>query len=252
VAIPQREKSMASVARTLEAALALFSSQGFGATSMRQIADAAGLSVGNVYHHFPSKDAIFQRLLDDYWERVTDPALRLNQIFARAQFPEDLEEMAKAIEEVVEEFRPYILLIYVDVIEFQGEHIRTFYSGMAGRFDHIYGERLRQRQAAGELGEPDPMVAVMVATRWFFYFFTVEKCFGAPMHFGMTPEKAIEEFIHLVRYGLLPRSTSPPTAPPSAPPTAPQPVPPRPAAGGEQSQPPAAPGNDEGERHGNS
>jgi AcrR family transcriptional regulator len=216
VAVPQHVRSSTSVAATLEAALALFSSQGFGATSMRQIADAAGLSVGNVYHHFPSKDAIFQRLLDDYWERVTDPALRLNQIFARASFPEDLEEMAKAIEEVVAELSPYILLIYVDVIEFQGEHIRSFYSGMAGRFDHIYGQRLRERQAAGELGEPDPMVAVMVATRWFFYFFTVEKCFGAPMHFGMTPEKAIEEFIRMVRYGLLPRSASPPTAPQTA------------------------------------
>lgn len=191
--------------RTLEAALKLFSSQGFRATSMRQIADEAGLSVGNVYHHFPSKDALFQRLLEQYWERVLDPDLRLNQIFARAEFPEDLEEMASAIEEVVDAFRPYILLIYVDVIEFQGEHIRAFYSGMAGRFQQTYAERFRERQQAGELGEVDPMVGVMVATRWFFYFFTVEKCFGAPMHFGLTSEQAISEFIRLFRYGLLPR-----------------------------------------------
>lgn len=245
MAIPQHVRSSTSVAATLEAALKLFSSQGFGATSMRQIADEAGLSVGNVYHHFPSKDAIFQRLLDDYWERVTDPSLRLNQIFARANFPEDLEQMAAAIEEVVEDFRPYILLIYVDVIEFQGEHIRTFYSGMAGRFEALYGERLRRRREAGELGDADPMVAVMVATRWFFYFFTVEKCFGAPMHFGMTPGKAVDEFIRLLRYGLLPRPAAPPTA-------ALHSVPPGLSAGGEQGQPPGSPGNDEGERHGNS
>jgi AcrR family transcriptional regulator len=203
--VPQRERSQASVNRTLEAALKLFSSQGFRATSMREIADEAGLSVGNVYHHFPSKDAIFQRLLDQYWERVLDPDLRLNGVFARAAFPDDLEEMAAAIEEVVETFRPYILLIYVDVIEFQGEHIRAFYAGMASRFEEAYGVRLRERREAGELGDVDPMVAVMVATRWFFYFFTVEKCFGAPMHFGMSPEKAVAEFIRLLRYGLLPR-----------------------------------------------
>ena len=204
----QREKSEASVARTLAAALKLFSSRGFRATSMREIADRAGLSVGNVYHHFPSKDAIFERLLGQYWERVLDPELRLNQIFARAAFPEDLEEMAEAIEEVVEACRPYILLIYVDVIEFQGEHIRAFYAGMAGRFEQTYAARLRERQEAGEIGDVDPMVAVMVATRWFFYFFTVEKCFGAPMHFGMTPDKAVGEFIRLLRYGLLPRNES--------------------------------------------
>ena len=202
----QREKSEASVAHTLEAALKLFSSRGFRATSMREIATEAGLSVGNVYHHFPSKDAIFQRLLEQYWERVLDPDLPLNRIFARAAFPEDLEAMAAAIEQVVEAFRPYILLIYVDVIEFQGEHIRAFYSGMAGRFEQTYGERFRERQKAGELGDVDPMVAVMVATRWFFYYFTVEKCFGAPMHFGLTSEQAVSEFIRLFRYGLLPRS----------------------------------------------
>jgi AcrR family transcriptional regulator len=208
-AIPQRVKSESSIARTLEAALELFSSQGFRATSMREIADAAGLSVGNVYHHFPSKDAIFQRLFDQYWELMLDPALPLNQIFARAGFPDDLEEMAAAIEAAVETFRPYILLIYVDVIEFQGTHIRSFYEGMAGRFEQAYAERFRQRQEAGELGEVDPKVGVMVATRWFFYYFMVEKCFGVPMHFGMSTDKAVAEFIRLFRYGVLPRSAEP-------------------------------------------
>jgi AcrR family transcriptional regulator len=206
----QREKSEASVARTLDAALALFSSQGFRATSMREIADAAGLSVGNVYHHFPNKEAIFGRLLERYWGAVLDPELRLNQLFVRADFPDDLEAMAEAIEEVVDRFRPYILLIYVDVIEFQGEHIRSFYEGMADRFRSIYGERLAARRGAGELSDDvDPMVGVMVATRWFFYFFTVEKCFGVPMHFGMSPEEATREFIRVLRYGLLPRSEPP-------------------------------------------
>ena len=41
--------------------------------------------------------------------------------------------------------------------------------------------------------------------RWFLYFFTVEKCFGVPMHLGMSPQQAVDEFIRLIRYGLLPR-----------------------------------------------
>ena len=198
-------RSGVSVGKVLDAGLRLFSSQGFGATSMRQIATESGLSVGNLYHHFANKEEIFQRLIDQYWEKVLDPSLRLNHIFAKADFPDDLEEMAKAVEEVVDRFAPYILLIYVDVIEFHGEHIRSFYEGMAGRFEATYGERLRKRQEAGEFGDVDPMVAVMVATRWFFYFYTVERCFGASAHFGMSNEKAVEEFVRLFRYGLLPR-----------------------------------------------
>ncbi len=208
----QEKKSEAAIAKALEAALELFSKQGFRGSTMRQIADAAGLSVGNLYHHFPSKESIFERLLDDYWQRLLDPDLPLNQVFARASFPEDLEELAAASEQVVEENLRYILLIYVDVIEFRGQHIHDFYQDMANRFQDVYGERLSERQSRGELGDVDPMAAVMIASRWFLYFFTVEKCFGVPMHLGMSPQQAVGEFIRLIRYGLLPRDSHDPDA----------------------------------------
>ncbi len=202
----KQERSEVSVQQALEAALELFSSQGFGATSMRQIADRSGLSMGNLYHHFPNKESMFQRLLDQYWERLGDPEHPLQKIFNRADFPDDLEEMAEVIEQVVEENAAYILLIYIDVVEFKGEHIRNFYEGMAARFQEVYGDKLAARKAAGEFGDVDPLVGVIMATRWFFYFFTIEKCFGAPMHFGMKPKEATEEFIRLLRFGLLPRN----------------------------------------------
>ncbi len=206
----QEAKSETAIGKALEAALELFSQQGFRGSTMRQIADAAGLSVGNLYHHFPSKEAIFERLLDDYWQRLLDPELPLNRVFARAAFPDDLEELAAASEQVVEQNLRYILLIYVDVIEFRGRHIHDFYHDMAHRFQDIYGERLAERKRSGELGDVDPMAAVMVASRWFLYFFTVEKCFGVPMHLGMSPQQAVGEFIRLIRYGLLPRDSQDP------------------------------------------
>jgi AcrR family transcriptional regulator len=42
----------------LDTALALFRKHGFADTSMRQVAKAAGLSLGAAYYYFPSKDAI--------------------------------------------------------------------------------------------------------------------------------------------------------------------------------------------------
>lgn len=208
----QEAKSEASVTSVLDAALELFSTQGYRATTLRQIADRSGLSVGNIYHHFPNKHAIYQRLIDRYWEILLDPDLPLNRIFAKADFPDDLEAMAAAIEQVVTGNAGHILLIYVDVIEFRGEHIRAFYEGMAQRFERSYGQRFRERAAAGEFGDADPMMAAMVATRWLFYFFTVEKCFGAPLHFGMKPEQAVDGFIRLLRHGLLPRGEPTATA----------------------------------------
>jgi AcrR family transcriptional regulator len=42
--------------RLVEATFALHTEQGVRATSMKQIAERAGVSVGTVYHHFPSYD----------------------------------------------------------------------------------------------------------------------------------------------------------------------------------------------------
>lgn len=201
----QQAKSEASIEKALDAALELFSEQGFRGSTMRDIAERAGISMGNLYHHFPNKDSLFERLFERYWERLLDPELELNKVFAEARFPDDLERLADAIEKVVEQNTSYILLIYVDVIEFRGRHIHTFYENMAERFEATFGEKLAERQAAGEIGDVDPILAVMVATRWLFYFFTVEKCFGVPMHLGMTPRQMVQGFIRLLRLGLEPR-----------------------------------------------
>lgn len=42
--------------RIVEATFALHSEQGIAATTMKQIAERAGVSVGSVYHHFPTYD----------------------------------------------------------------------------------------------------------------------------------------------------------------------------------------------------
>ncbi|HYC59142.1 MAG TPA: helix-turn-helix domain-containing protein, partial [Thermoanaerobaculia bacterium] len=64
----REEKSERSRRGVLDAALYLFSHQGYRATTMREIAERAKVSTGNVYHHFPDKDAIFRALIDEYLE----------------------------------------------------------------------------------------------------------------------------------------------------------------------------------------
>lgn len=56
-------------AAILEAAVAEFRAAGFDATSMDRIAASAGVSKRTVYNHFPSKDALFLRILETMFER---------------------------------------------------------------------------------------------------------------------------------------------------------------------------------------
>ena len=74
------------------AAFALFAQQGYGATSMPQIARAAGISTANVYVYFGSKLAVLYAIYDP-WIRarlealrtelktISSPALRLRTLF---------------------------------------------------------------------------------------------------------------------------------------------------------------------------
>ena len=53
----------------LEAALELFSVQGFEATSISQIADAVGIRKASLYSHFDNKQAILDALIKDVMEQ---------------------------------------------------------------------------------------------------------------------------------------------------------------------------------------
>ncbi len=52
-------------ARILEAAQALFASQGYAGTSLRQIAEAAGIREPGLYNHYTGKSGIYEAVLQE-------------------------------------------------------------------------------------------------------------------------------------------------------------------------------------------
>jgi len=58
--VTKTRKSEETRARILDTALTLFLERGFQETTMRAIADAAGVSVGNAYYYFESKEQLIQ------------------------------------------------------------------------------------------------------------------------------------------------------------------------------------------------
>jgi AcrR family transcriptional regulator len=58
-------QTLGSDDQILRAALECFLEKGYHGTSIRTIAARAGLSVPGIYHHFPSKAALLERLIDD-------------------------------------------------------------------------------------------------------------------------------------------------------------------------------------------
>jgi AcrR family transcriptional regulator len=89
-AMPQRAASEVTRRQILETALTLFRERGFEATTIRDIAKEAGLSLGAAYYYFPSKEAI----VGAYYDYVqAEHATRAREAFARA---DDLRERLRA------------------------------------------------------------------------------------------------------------------------------------------------------------
>src|SRR5689334_21636177 len=60
----QAERRAATSEAILTAARRLFGTQGFAATTMDEIAEAARIAKGAVYHHFGTKEAVFEAVFD--------------------------------------------------------------------------------------------------------------------------------------------------------------------------------------------
>lgn len=58
-----------TVRRILEVSLALFQEKGYEHTTIQDIVNALGMSKGAVYHHFKSKEDIYDRITDAYYEQ---------------------------------------------------------------------------------------------------------------------------------------------------------------------------------------
>jgi AcrR family transcriptional regulator len=201
--------SAEAVARTREriheSALALFTRKGFHGTGMREIASEAGVSLGNLYNHHRTKEELFAALLAELEARYTAPDTPLARALREFSGPEDLERLGDASRLMVQRFADYIRLIYVDVVELGGEHIRRLFGGMRDRYQEILGPRLEELRRAGKLAGEDPVGAVMTATICYFYLFNIEHLFGVRRLYGTSDKQAIASISQLLREGMLPR-----------------------------------------------
>jgi AcrR family transcriptional regulator len=199
----QEARSQRSRTQILETALRLFSSQGYRATNMREIAQQAGVSTGNVYHQFSDKEAIFKALLDEYCRLVAEPDFPFQRALTAGAFPDDLVALGHAAREVIEMYRPYVSLIYVDMVEFDGIHIRKFYQDAATRFEKFLSSETGRDIPAKLRDGVSARTAIMVTTRFLYQYFVLEILFGVPNYFGQDTDVALGEIADILAHGML-------------------------------------------------
>lgn len=109
------KKSEESRQTVLDAAIATLARDGIQATSIQDIADAAGVSKGSVHYHFESKDELLERVLEACCERIEK---RITTVFDEPGAP--LDRVRRALVEmwaVRRELTPeYAVLVDMQVV----------------------------------------------------------------------------------------------------------------------------------------
>jgi AcrR family transcriptional regulator len=120
----------------------LFAEKGYAAITMRQIAAGLGVSTGTLYHYFPSKEALFEQLLEEMARQD------VSYVSAEMANAKDLRDRLKIGLQFVEYNHDYFfkqLLISIDYYQQQSrehnqnnaleklcEHIQVFITEMLG------------------------------------------------------------------------------------------------------------------------
>jgi AcrR family transcriptional regulator len=194
----------ANLERILAAASRLFTRQGFHGTSTRDIAAQAGVSLGNIYNYFSTKEEIFVSLLETYEKEYFRPDQPFIKTLLTTSFPDNIEELGFASRETTEKFSAYILLIYVDVVEFEARHVAKLFSSM--RAGYAQALKTRGPGALSKIApDIDPVAALMMVTWNYSNYFIMEKLFKVKGHYGLPDTEAVKLFARIFKRGILAR-----------------------------------------------
>ena len=184
-----------------DAAVELFIEHGYHATSMRQIADHAGLALGGIYNHFKSKEQIFEAIIvDKHPYRRVIPAL----LEAQGETAEDFLRNAANISLTELRKEPYYMnLMFIELVEFNGKHGKSLVMDIAPKILPVFEKLIRSKK---ELRVTNPALLA----RSFFglivsYIITDLILSDTPLR-KLLPQNPMDAYVDIYLHGIIKES----------------------------------------------
>ena len=181
----------------LQAAHHLFLERGFHGTSMRQIAQEAGIALGGIYNHFSSKEDIFTAVfLERHPYRDVLPLMNTAQGETVEEFVRDA---ARRMVGGLGRRTDFLNLMFIEMVEFKGQHIPQLFQII---FPEIMG--FAQRLQAERQGLRDiPLLVVVRAFLGLFFSFLITEIMIADQLPLEGRERALDYFVDIYLFGIL-------------------------------------------------
>jgi TetR/AcrR family transcriptional regulator, cholesterol catabolism regulator len=168
------EATMTRRDELLRIAAALFAERGVKNTTVRDIADAAGILSGSLYHHFDSKESMVDEILSSFQEELfgTWDGIMRSKLDARAK----IEAVVRASFDALDKHHSEVAIYQNDAVYLMESSERFAYlKERNDQFREVWLKLLRQGVRAGVLRKDlDPEIVyrfvrdtVWVAVKWY-------------------------------------------------------------------------------------
>jgi TetR/AcrR family transcriptional regulator len=186
----------------LDAALELFSRKGFGGTTTKEIAAAAGVTEAIIFRHFPSKQALYTAVLDSKAEACSHEDW-LADIQAHMDHNDDAGVLRFLAASILESYRTdasferILLFAALEGHELGLAHHRKF----ALPVFELFRDYIARRQSEGALRDYDAgtVIAAMAGMTQNYAIYT--ELFGYKMS-RLNDEEVIEIFTNIMMSGI--------------------------------------------------
>jgi len=185
----------------VETALDFFSRKGFGGTTTKEIAAAAGVTEAIIFRHFPTKQDLYNAVLDHTHE--SDRTAECIEQWKACMARNDDEGLIRAmIEKVLEGYRRdqrghrVLLFAALEGHEAALEYNRQFSLPIV----ELLIQYVARRQSEGALRPGDPGAVIAAAYGMAAQYATMTQMFG--FHTNSTDQRMADSFVAIVMHGI--------------------------------------------------
>jgi AcrR family transcriptional regulator len=185
----------------LDSAYGLIIEQGYAATSMRQIADKAGLALGSIYNHFTSKEDVFSSIIQE-----RHPFLQILPVLKSVQGVTVEEYVRTAAQTLVEQLGhhpDFLNLMLTEIVEFHGGHVPLL-------FERFLPMALPIAKHIASLDGKTREIPPFILARAFlgmFLSYYITEILMAPVNPHEWQTNALDHFVDIFLHGILIKET---------------------------------------------
>ena len=181
----------------LESAYNLIVKQGYAATSMRQVAEGAGLALGCIYNHYPSKEDVFRAIIVE-----RHPFFQIIPILNSVE-GESVEDFVRnAAHTLVAELGhhpDFLNLMLTEIVEFKASHVPGLFEKF---FPMVLPLIQRLGGLEGNMRQIPPYVLARAFLGMFFSYYITEMLVARAMPPDMQVN-ALDHFVDIFLHGIL-------------------------------------------------